>query len=243
MDIVKTNPGITLLELCEHFDFSRYAVMKHLKVLEEANLIVHRWEGKFKHFYLNTIPIQMIYDRWLSEYTRFWSPHLTKLQYTLETEDIMSNTQDKQVYVLYIRTTPEKLWEAISSPNVTQQYFFGTRVQSDFKPGSEISYHMEGPEGEARIPVKGKIVEVEPHKKLVHTFHHDFGDKERGYSQESRVTYELEPMGDLVKLTLIHDQFRGDEETYRSVSGGWPIVLNGLKTVLETGKPLEFPKQ
>ena len=149
---------------------------------------------------------------------------------------------DKQVYVIYIRTTKEKLWEAITSPDFTQQYFFNTRVQSDFKPGSEISYHMDTAEGDDRIPVKGKIIKVEPYMELVHTVRHDFGEKDRGYSQESKVTYQIEPMGELVKLTLIHDEFGGDEETYNSVSGGWPIIHNGLKTLLETGKPLEFPK-
>lgn len=242
MDIVKTNPGITLQELCEHFEFSRYAVMKHLKVLEASNLIAHQWEGKFKHFYLNTIPIQMVYDRWLSGFTRYFSPQLTKLKYIFETEDMMSNAQDKQVYVLYIRTTREKLWEAITSPNLTGQYFFGTRVQSDFKPGSEISYLMQNPDGTETIPVKGKILEAEPFKKLVHTFRQNFGEGHmQEYSHPSRVRYELEPMGDLVKLTLIHDEFKGDEDTYRSTSGGWPMILNGLKTLLETGKPLQFP--
>jgi uncharacterized protein YndB with AHSA1/START domain len=215
--------------------------MKHLKVLEEANLIVHQWEGKFKHFYFNTIPIQMIYDRWLNEYTKYFSFQLTGLKYMLETEDSMSDYQDKQVYVLYIRTTKEKVWEAITSPDITQKYFFNSRVQSDFQHGSEISYHMDTAEGNERIPVKGKILKIEKYKELVHTFQHDFGENQKGYSQESRVTYQIEEMGELVKLTLIHDEFKGDQETSQSVSGGWPIIINGLKTFLETGMPLVFP--
>jgi uncharacterized protein YndB with AHSA1/START domain len=241
LDIIKLNPGITLQKLCEQFTFSRYAVMKHLKLLEEAQLVVPQREGKFKHFYLNTIPIQMIYDRWLSEYTKYWSTNLTKLKYTLEMEDIMDSSQDKQIYVLYIKTSQEKLWQAITSPDLTQQYFFNTQVQSDFQSGSPISYLQKNTDGGDAIPVKGKILEVEPQKRLVHTFQHNFGDNQKSYTEESRVTYEIEPMGELVKLTVVHDQFRGDIDTYQSTSGGWPMILNSLKTLLESGKPLTFP--
>ncbi|MBD3223834.1 MAG: helix-turn-helix domain-containing protein [Caldithrix sp.] len=243
LDIVKIQPGINLQDLCSFFDISRYAVMKHLKVLQEANVVVHQWQGKYKHFYLNAIPIQMIYDRWLSRYTKHLSPRLTKLKYTLEGGNTMKFQEDKQVYVLYIRTTKEKLWKAITSPLYTQKYFFKTKVQSDFQPNSEVSYLMQNADGKESIPVKGKILEAEPYKKLVHTFQHNFGDFEQNkYSNPSRVSYELESMGDLVKLTLIHDEFKGDEETYNSTSGGWPIILNGLKTLLETGEPLPFPE-
>ena len=242
LDIIKAAPGITLQKISSQFSFTRYAVMKHLRILEDANLVVRQRDGKFRRFYLNTIPFQMIYDRWLSEYTRFWSTTLTNLKYNLEQEDIMDKSGLKQVYVVYIRTTREKLWEAISSPDFTQRYFFNTRVDSDFKKGSEISYLQTGPDGSQSVPVKGKILESDPPNRLVHSFEHSMNSQHgKTYSQPSRVVYEMEEMGDLVKLTLTHDDFNGDRETYESVSGGWPMIINSLKTLLETGEPLAYP--
>ncbi len=154
----------------------------------------------------------------------------------------MNGSQNKQVYVLYIRTSPEKLWEAIVSPEVTEKYFFHTRVKSDFQPGDTIEYEMKDEEGKRVVPVKGSIIESDPPRKLVHSFRHNFGDAgDAEYSEASRVTYEIEPYGELVKLTLIHDEFGEDKKTYESTSGGWPMILNGLKTLLETGEPLEYP--
>jgi uncharacterized protein YndB with AHSA1/START domain len=242
LNIVKATPGKTLQEICTHFSFTRYAVMKHLRILEEANLVVRQRDGKYKRFYLNTIPFQMIYDRWLSEYTKFWSTQLTYLKYNLEQEYIMDKSELRQVYVVYIKTSKEKLWEAITSPKFTEQYFFHTRVTSDFKKGSEISYFMTGEDGNEAIPVKGKIIEIDPPNRLVHTFQHTGNHAgAENYSEPSRVVYEIEEMGDLVKLTLTHDEFKDDMETYKSVGGGWPMIVNSLKTFLETGKPLGFP--
>ena len=241
LDIVKSSPGISLQDISAHFSFTRYAVMKHLRILEEANLVVRQRDGKFKRFYLNSIPFQMIYDRWLSEYTKFWSTTLTHLKYNLEQEDIMDKSELKQVYVVYINTTKEKLWEAITSPKFTEQYFFHTRVNSDFKKGSDLSYLMTGKDGNDAVPVKGKIIEADPPNKLVHSFQHTGNHTGSGdYSEPSRVVYEIEEMGELVKLTLTHNDFKGDKETYESVGGGWPMIINSLKSLLETGKPLEF---
>jgi uncharacterized protein YndB with AHSA1/START domain len=242
LDIVKASPGITLQDICVHFEVSRYAVMKHLGILEAANLLVRRADGRYRRFYLNTIPFQMIDDRWLSEYTRFWSSTLTHLKYNLEQEDIMDKSEIKQVYVVYIKTTPEKLWEAITSPKFTEQYFFYTRVHSDFRKGGDIIYQMTGPGGKVSIPVKGEIIEADPPHRLVHTFQHA-GPHTGGsdYSAPSRVVYEIEKLDELVKLTLTHDEFGGDMDTFDSVGGGWPMIVNSLKTLLETGTPLEFP--
>lgn len=242
LDFIKNTPGITLQQISVNFSFTRYAVMKHLRILEEANLVVRERDGKYKRFYLNAIPIQMIYDRWLSEYTKYWSTQLTQLKYNLEQEDPMDKSELKQVYVVYIKTTKEKLWEAITSPQLTEQYFFHTRVSSDFQVGNEISYLMSNPEGKETVPVRGKIIDAKPLNKLIHSFEHDMNENESGqYSQSSRVTYEIEEVGELVKLTLTHDNFKGDLETYKSVGGGWPMILNSLKTLLETGEALSFP--
>ena len=236
LDLVKEKPGMTVSELALHFSFTRYAVLKHLRVLEDAGLIVRRRNGKTKELYLNAIPIQAISDRWMSQYSARWASRLTALKYDLEKEEpVTTETKLQQVYVLYIRSTPERVWDAIVKPEMTRQYFYGTEIQSDLKVGSSLEYFMKNEQGENVSALTGKILEVVPGKKLVHTFSFpQNGDK------PSRASYEIERFGDsdLVKLTVIHDEFDGETQTYKETSGGWPILLNSLKTLLETGEPL-----
>ncbi len=236
LDLVKEKPGMTVSELALHFSFTRYAVLKHLRVLEDAGLIVRRRNGKTKELYLNAIPIQAISDRWMSQYSARWASRLTALKYDLEKEEtVTTETKLQQVYVLYIRSTPERVWDAIVKPEMTRQYFYGTEIQSDLKVGSSLEYFMKNEQGENVSALTGKILEVVPGKKLVHTFSFpQNGDK------PSRASYEIERFGDsdLVKLTVTHDEFDGETRTYKETSGGWPILLNSLKTLLETGEPL-----
>jgi len=145
-------------------------------------------------------------------------------------------TPPKHVYEVYIKTTPDKLWEAITRGEMTQQYFYGTKVESDWKVGSSVR-HM-GPNGQVNLD--GKVLEVQPGRKLVTTFaavHNPASAKDR----PSRVTWEIQSMGDVCKLTLTHDDFDGITQTYQDVAMGWNPVLSGLKTLLETGKPLGIP--
>jgi uncharacterized protein YndB with AHSA1/START domain len=140
------------------------------------------------------------------------------------------------VYEVYIRTTPEKLWEAITSGEKTQQFFYGTKVESDWKVGSAVRH--VAPNGEVNLD--GKVLEIVPQRKLVTTFaavHDPASAKDR----PSRVTWEIQSLGDVCKLTLTHDDFDGITATYQSVGKGWNPVLSGLKTLLETGKPLGIP--
>ena len=236
LDLVKEKPGMTVSELASHFTFTRYAVLKHLRVLEDADLIVRRRNGKTKELYINAIPIQAIYDRWISQYSARWASRLTALKYALEKEETMvTETKLQQVYVLYIRTTPDKLWDALVKPELTRQYFHGTEVRSDFKEGSQLDYFTENESGETVSALTGKILEVIPGSKLVHTFSFPpSGDT------PSRTSYEIEPVAGsaIVKLTVTHDGFEGETETYKGTSGGWPILLNSLKSLLETGEPL-----
>ena len=236
LDLVKDQPGMTVSELASHFFFTRYAVLKHLRVLEDAGLIVRRRNGKTKELYLNAIPIQAISDRWMSQYSARWASKLTALKYELEKEEtVTTETKPQHVYVLYIRSTPEKVWDAIVKPEMTRQYFYGTEIQSDLKVGSSLEYFMKNEQGENVSALTGKILEVVPGKKLVHTFSFPSND-----DRSSRASYEIEQIADtdLVKLTVTHDQFDGETRTYKETSGGWPILLSSLKTLLETGKPL-----
>ncbi len=232
LDIVKNSPGITINEITEYFEFSRFAVMKHMKILEEANLIVPRKEGKFKKLYINAVPIQMISDRWISKFSIKWAKSLTSLKYKLEEESQMSQQELKHVFVTYIKTTKEKLWQALTDGEITPKYFFGTTIKSDFTPGSSLEFHGIK-DDKHYVPVAGEVLEVIPQKKLVHTFaQYDNDDK------PSRVTYEIEEVNGNVKFTVIHDQFEEINTTYNSVQEGWPYILSGLKTYLETNTTL-----
>ena len=234
LDLVKDQAGITVSKLAKHFPFTRYAVMKHLRTLEAAQLIVSRRVGRTKQLFINAVPIQSISDRWMSKYSRVWAARLTAMKYTLEGEEQpLSNSNIRQVYVLYIHAPAERVWDAITKPEHTRQYYYGGAITSDLQIGSPFDYFDTNAEGEPRLLLTGKVVEVVPLKRLVHTF--AFPNYE---DQPSCVTYEIEELGEAVKLTVSHE-FEEESETSKDTAEGWPLVLSGLKTWLETGKRLE----
>ena len=139
----------------------------------------------------------------------------------------------RHVFQVYIRTTPERLWQAITDPSFTQRFFFQTRVDAEWQPGAPIHYWRR----DGTLVVEGTVLEADPPKRLVTTwaFRHD---PETEHDAPSRVTWEIEPVGEMCRLTLIHDDFASETATFKSVGGGWPLVLSSLKTLLETGEPL-----
>jgi uncharacterized protein YndB with AHSA1/START domain len=142
----------------------------------------------------------------------------------------------KHVYEIYIRTSPEKLWAALTDGELTQKYFFGTRVKSAWKSGAELTYH----DAKGGLMVEGKVVEVDPPRRLVQTWRAAY-NPETAKERPSRVTWTIEAMGPLCKLTVLHDDFDGETATWKSTGSGWPVVLSALKTFLETGEPLPLP--
>ncbi|HET8527601.1 MAG TPA: SRPBCC family protein [Gaiellaceae bacterium] len=145
----------------------------------------------------------------------------------------MSTTtaQTTQVYAVFIRATPEQVWEAITTPSFTQQYFFGSRVT--VTPETYVGLDADG-----GALVEGGVVEYDPPKRLVHGWRALY-DPASAAEEESRVTWELEPQdGGVTKLTVVHDRLEASPVTAASVAGGWSYVLSGLKTLLETGRPL-----
>ena len=138
------------------------------------------------------------------------------------------------VYVTYIRTTPEKLWRALTEPEFTRQYWMGTTQESEWKPGA--SWKIVFADG--RTADSGEIVEIDPPRRLVLKWRNEIFPAltEEGYS---RMTYELEPAGETVKLTLTHEMDVKDSKFIKAVSSGWPIILSSLKSLLETGEPIE----
>ncbi|MDG3004609.1 SRPBCC family protein [Paludisphaera mucosa] len=146
--------------------------------------------------------------------------------------------ESRFVYVTYIRTTPEKLWQALREPEFTRKYWAETWQESEWKP--DASWRIMLPDG--RVADSGEVVAIEPGRRLVLTWRNEFKPElhEEGYS---RLTYELEQVGDAVKLTLIHEIDRDDSKLIGVTSTGWPAILASLKSLLETGEPLEMTRR
>jgi uncharacterized protein YndB with AHSA1/START domain len=220
--------GQTLGALEGRFEMSRFGVMKHLRQLEEAGLVVTKRRGREKLHFLNPVPIRLIHDRWVSKYAEPWAATLSGLKHRLE-------APMEKVFEIYIRTTPERLWEAITDPDIRSKYNFGARVDSDWSPGSR--YEMIARDGAVRLG-EGENLEVDAPRRLVQSMTALWSDdvKREG---TSRVTWEIEPIGDSCRLTVTHDQLR--EGANDQLYGGWPMILSGLKTWLETGELLTTP--
>jgi uncharacterized protein YndB with AHSA1/START domain/biotin operon repressor len=229
LDALFAEDGQSLSALQARLPMSRFGVAKHLKVLEDAGLVTSRKAGRERLHHLNTIPLQQIQERWVSKYAERWSYALLGLKSVLEEEAVSGNTH---VYELYIRTTPERLWEAITDGEMTQQYYFGSAVASDWTPGAR--FEMRSPDG-TQLWVEGEVLEVDPPRRLVQSFIAHW-DAEMEQQAPSQVTWEIEPRGGSCRLRVIHEGLT--EAAARRVSGGWPQILSGLKTLLETGEPL-----
>jgi uncharacterized protein YndB with AHSA1/START domain len=228
LDELFRQDGQTLNALVERFDMTRFGVMKHLKLLEEAGLVVSRRKGREKLHYLNPVPIQLVHDRWVSKYAEPWAQTLTGIKHGLE------QTMEK-VFEIYIRTTPERLWEAITDPAIRAKYNFGAGIESTWEPGSQ--FRMGHPAAGVVLG-EGTIVEVDPPRRLVQTMTALWDDAVRAEG-ETRITWEIEQVKDSCRLTVVHDEMR--EGATDELYGGWPMILSGLKTWLETGELLTTP--
>jgi uncharacterized protein YndB with AHSA1/START domain len=228
LDELFREDGQTLSALEARFSMTRFGVMKHLRQLEEAGLVVTRRQGREKLHFLNPVPIRLVHDRWVSKYAEPWAATLSGLKTRLE-------ERMEKVFEIYIKTTPERLWEAITDPELRSKYSFGTRVSSDWTPGSR--YEASARDGTVAI-AEGENLEVDPPRRLVQSFRALWSEDVKSEGT-SRVTWEIEPVGDSCRLTVTHDELRegASDELY----GGWPMILSGLKTLLETGELLTTP--
>jgi len=228
LDELFREDGQTLSALEAHFSMTRFGVMKHLRLLEEAGLVVTRRRGREKLHYLNPVPIRLVHDRWVSKYAEPWAAALSGLKSRLE------NPMEK-VFEIYIKTTPERLWQAITDPEIRAKYNFGACQTSDWTPGSH--YEMGAP-GAPGLLGEGENLEVDPPRRLVQSMVALWGEDVKSEGT-SRITWEIEPIGDSCRLTVTHDQLR--EGANEQLYGGWPMILSGLKTWLETGQLLTTP--
>lgn len=228
LDELFRQDGQTLSALEARFRITRFGVMKHLRQLEEAGLVVTRRRGREKLHFLNPVPIRLIYDRWVSKYAEPWAAGLAGLKQELE-------RQMEKVFEIYIRTTPERLWEAITDPQIRAKYNFGAGVHSDWTPGARLELGSPRATG---LLGEGEVLEADPPRRLVHTQTCLWSDEVR-QEGASRVTWEIEPVQDSCRLTVVHDQMR--EGANDQIYGGWPMILSGLKTWLESGELLTTP--
>lgn len=235
LDLLFERDGRTLTELEAELPMTRFGVMKHLRVLEEAGLIATRKVGREKLHYLNPVPIQLIADRWINKYSAARASALADLKAVLEGGNAMNaEARPKLVNQIIIKAPQERVWEAITTPEFTARYYYGSTLKTDLTVGSPFTYHM--PNG-API-VEGEVVLSDPPNRLVHTYHSLWPPMNE--DAPTKVTWELEAMpGGVTKVTVVHEDFQGETATYQGLqSGGWTWILSNMKTLLETGEAL-----
>jgi uncharacterized protein YndB with AHSA1/START domain/DNA-binding transcriptional ArsR family regulator len=230
LDRLRERDGQTLGELVEALpQMTRFGVMKHLNVLEDAHLVTTRRDGRRKLHFLNPVPIRLIADRWISRYAAPLVDAMADVKHTVEKRSMAE--APRHVYEVYIRATPDDVWRALTDPELTKQYYYDNTVESDWKPGSPMVYR--NPDGTEAIQCE--VVEADAPRRLVHTFYFPGTDE-----SPSRCTWSIEARGAATLLILTHDEFDGETSTFKSVEHGWVPILSGLKTLLETGQPLEI---
>ncbi|OMC35231.1 ArsR family transcriptional regulator [Mycobacterium sp. GA-1841] len=237
LDSLNDRDGQSLRELCSGLAMARQSVSKHLAVLEAAHLVTTVRQGREKLHYLNAEPINAIADRWIDRYDAARVHTLTDLTTVLETSVAAAGFE----YTTYIRTTPERLWQGITSPAYSRGYL-GHAIESEWQRGSSYIWVEDG----LRIDDSEQvIVESDPYQRLAFTYptftpalHHAADVSEEAISlaaaeSRSKVSFDIETVGDQVKLTVIHDGFDPNSIVREMVSRSWPFKLANLKSGLE----------
>jgi DNA-binding transcriptional ArsR family regulator/uncharacterized protein YndB with AHSA1/START domain len=243
LDRLNERNGQTLRELCAGLEMARQSVSKHLAVLEAANLVTTVRRGREKLHYLNAAPINDISERWINRYDEERVEALADLKRALEEETLMH--KPSFAYTTYIKTTPERLWQALTEPAFTERYW-RMSFETDWQVGSKMTWHHHGIEIDHPEQV---VLESEPYRRLSYTWHTfvpELAEIHEQLSDEviakaagerrSKVTFEIEQLDELCKLTVVHDGFEAGSTVVELVSGGWPHVISELKTLLETGE-------
>jgi uncharacterized protein YndB with AHSA1/START domain/DNA-binding transcriptional ArsR family regulator len=226
LDLLFEHDGRTLADLVAGVPgMTRFGVMKHLRVLEAADLVTTR-----------RVPIRRLHDRWLDKYRARDADSLIDRKRAVENPEetsMSSIAAPAFVSSIYIRATPEAIWRALTETDVTVRYYYGNAIESDWRPGSAYRMTLAGD-----LQIEGEIVEIDPPRRLVQSWH---GVWDEGMAAEapSRVTWEIEETEPgICRVTLRHDGLVAGSSTLEQVSGGWPYILSGMKTLLETGKGL-----
>ncbi|BBX92524.1 metalloregulator ArsR/SmtB family transcription factor [Mycolicibacterium boenickei] len=238
LDSLNDRDGQSLRELCGRLSMARQSVSKHLAVLEAANLVTTLRQGREKLHFINAEPINAVADRWIDRYDATRVQTLADLKTVLDNPGMVGEF----VYTTYIRTTPERLWQAITNPAYSSGYL-AHAIESDWQKGStytwiEDTLRIEDPEQ--------VIVESDPYQRLAFTFHTftpelleiapELGEETiaaAAAERRSRVSFDIEPIGDQVKLTVTHDGFDPGSVVRDVIAHSWPVKLSSLKSGLE----------
>jgi DNA-binding transcriptional ArsR family regulator/uncharacterized protein YndB with AHSA1/START domain len=241
LDRLNKRNGQSLTELCAGLDMTRQSVTKHLAVLEAALLVATVRRGREKLHYLNAAPINDIAERWIDQYDHERVRALSDLKKALEDTPM---TKPEFVYVTYIQTTPEELWRALTEPAFTRRYW-GLALETDWQAGSAMIWEKE--DGMRQSDPEQIVLEADPYRRLAYAWHaftpewnttvglSDEVQAKIAAEPRSHVSFDIEPHGESVKLTVVHNNFAPGSTMAEMVSRGWPKVLSALKTLLETG--------
>ena len=227
LDSLREHNGQTQGELSKNVDITRQSVAQHLSILEEVNLISVAWRGREKIHYLNPVPIHDVYERWIERFEVSRLRTLSKIR--TRAEETMADLTYK--YVTYIESSAEKVWEALTDPDITAEYW-GHRNESDWEEGSPWQHTRS--DGSEIADVVGTVVESKPPHRLVTTWADPSAGDE---AADDLVTFEIEEHGSIVRLAVTHQNLANETERDQAADG-WSAVMANLKTLLESGKVL-----
>jgi DNA-binding transcriptional ArsR family regulator/uncharacterized protein YndB with AHSA1/START domain len=243
LDSLNRRNGQNLSELCAGMDMARQSVTKHLAILEAAGLVVTARRGRERLHYLNAAPIHEIADRWIGQY------HRERVRALADLKDALENSMHAPsfAYQTFIKTTPERLWQGLTNPAFTRRYW-NIELLTDWTPGAPMTWNHHG----VTITDPDQVVvDADPYRRLSYTWHAFIPELAGVFGiaddvlatavaeRRSKVTFEIEDLGGVVKLTVVHDDFDDGSVVATMVSAGWPRVLSALKTLLETGETLD----
>jgi DNA-binding transcriptional ArsR family regulator/uncharacterized protein YndB with AHSA1/START domain len=237
LDRLFAEDGQTLGELCRHLPgMTRYGVMNHLRVLEEAELITTHKVGRSKYHYLNPVPIRLIHDRWISKYATPVVGTVARIKAGIEHGRGARMSKPDHVYQAYIAAAPEEIWRSMTDGDYTVQYFYGTRVESDWSVGAPVRYLA--PDGS--VVADGAVLAADPPKRLEMSFHARW-DPDLEQEGPVREVWLVEETDGQSRLRVeLYDAPIGSR-TLEDFSNGFPYIVSGLKTLLETGAPMAPP--
>ncbi|HYF46121.1 MAG TPA: metalloregulator ArsR/SmtB family transcription factor [Acidimicrobiales bacterium] len=230
LDRLHERNGQTLGELCSSLSMARQSASQHLAVLEAANLISTTWHGREKLHHLNPVPLHEVQERWIDKFERPRLRTLSAVRRRAESEESHVTDKPSYVYVTYIESTPERVWEALTDPDLTEQYWTRRNEADSWEVGSRWTHVRPDGTGDDG---GGTVLESDPPRRLVF----DWGTLDEEDPHLSRVSFDIEPHGDIVRLTVTHEDLF-DEVAFQNISQGWPAVLSNLKSLLETGRVL-----
>jgi DNA-binding transcriptional ArsR family regulator/uncharacterized protein YndB with AHSA1/START domain len=232
LDRLFDRDGQTLGELTAHLpEMTRFGVMRHLDVLEDAGLIETRKVGREKHHYLNPVPIRLVADRWIGKFAEPVVGRMAGIKHDLEAPPMLA---PDHVYSVLIRATPERIWQAITDGVETERYYYSTRVDSDWARGGRVVYSY----ADGSVAADGEVIDIDPGRFVTLTFHARWSPEIEAEGPV-RMTWQVEPAGpDVSKLTVTTSGLREGGAAARDFAGGIVYIVSGLKTLVETGQSM-----